>query len=293
MYRRILVPLDGSGVAERALPYAALLGRALNLPLLLLRVAQAVGPEQEEARDYLKAKAEELRGQGLAVEAQVESNGVAEGIILTAQRVPDTLVTMATHGHSGLTRWFLGSVTDRVLRACACPLMVVRGNTTAAAGRLNGVVVPLDGSDVSEQALPHASFLAGALSLPVLLVRVIPSSRELEEFLGTTAPPPTVVGYPGLPIIGDPQFFEKVGQQAHEYLAGVRERLLGEGVSAVDQVVLEGHPASALVDLTRDRPNDLVVMTSRGRSTEERWPLGATTDRVVRQAHSPVLVVRP
>ena len=131
MNKPVLVPLDGSDLAERALPYAATLARASGSPLLLLHVLTPTPPRggelvhEDAARAQLNAVAERLRTDGLVVEAVVSSTlrgRVAQVITDVAQRHGCELIVMSTHGRGGLGRWLYGSVADEVIAMARCHL---------------------------------------------------------------------------------------------------------------------------------------------------------------------------
>jgi nucleotide-binding universal stress UspA family protein len=142
------------------------------------------------------------------------------------------------------------------------PLMIIRaeGNDAVLYGTTGHIIVPIDGSDLAESILPHAINLAKAFGAKMSLVRATPEDSA------------------------DPD--------ERDRLERVAERVRGEGVADVDSVVLHGDPAAAIVDLTYDYPDALVAMTTHGRSGVGRWLMGSVTDRVVRHAAGPVMVLR-
>ncbi len=151
MYKRILIPLDGSALAERALPHALDIARRMSSEVLLMRVtlaevyimspagAGALYPEEvlrqerQAAVEYL----ENIRAQlaqdhpSLTIATEVLSGSVAETIIDYAREHGMDLIVMSTHGRSGLSRWVYGSVADKVLRGAQCPTLIVRGQPAA------------------------------------------------------------------------------------------------------------------------------------------------------------------
>jgi nucleotide-binding universal stress UspA family protein len=283
MTKRVLVPLDGSPLAERILRYAAWLAGAAGAPMELLRVVELPMPIDGEAaygdylsriqalaRDEAEAAMErtrrELASTGAAVSATVlDSDGspIAEQIGREAERLPDTVVAVSTHGRTGLGRWLLGSVTDKLLQVTRVPLFVVRPPERDAgpAWRPSTILVPLDGSPIAEQALPYAVELAQASSLRVHLVRVVAdgdddvreATRQLEAAASEVAP-----AMPG----------------------------------GVTMDVLRGDPAGALVAEAKVVADNLIVMTTHGHGGLQRWLVGSVTDRVVRYSRDPVLVIR-
>ncbi|MBI4298543.1 MAG: universal stress protein [Chloroflexi bacterium] len=299
MYDRILVPLDGSQMAEQVLPYALLLAKGFRSRVALFRVIEPMqssvaDPDQIRHLDQvvadLHAKGESyLQGITLSPRDTTEpaSLKVVEGdpasqIVGEADKDPNTLLAMSTHGRSGVTRWLIGSVTDKVLLATDKPLLLVRAKEEKAPTlnvNLRTLVVPLDGSPLAEEILPHAAALAKALSLNVVLLNVIPDPKIYYDYVNYPAP-----SY---------EFSAKeMEAPAKDYLQSIAQKLRLQGTPSVEQKVVHGDPASAIVDLTTKMPDCLVAMTTHGRSGLSRWIMGSVTDRVVRHSEKPVLVIR-
>ena len=279
MYERILVPLDGSPLAEQVLAYVSVLGKAFGSSVTLFRTFDTVPEEMADPEhgvyidrlasafrnttlEYLGRVKSSMTELGDAVSTSAHEGDAASLIINEAANDPNTLIVMATHGRSGITRWVLGSVTDKVLRAAANSLMIIRARPQEGftAVQIDTLVVPLDGSPMSEEVLTHVTAMSKAIGAKVNLVRVAPSPDGQAE--------------------------------AREYLSQLGERLRQEGVTSVEEHVLNGEPAGALLDMLESSPHAMVTMTTRGRSGLERWVLGSVTDRIVRHSGTPVLVVR-
>jgi nucleotide-binding universal stress UspA family protein len=173
MYTRLLIPLDGSKTAEKVLPYARFLARTLKLTVELLEVidiaeiATHVSPEKAQfvntvIENRARRSEQYLRGvagtfPGANVKCTVEKGTAAEVIIEKAAADKGTLISMATHGRSGINRWLLGSVAEKVLRGATNPLLLIRATEeakTEGKASLRTVIVPLDGSELAEQMLP-------------------------------------------------------------------------------------------------------------------------------------------
>lgn len=299
-FSRIVVPLDGSDTAEQVLPYARLLARGLRVPVTLVQVLAPPSPflvdaerglyldrlltsQRARAQDYLETVAENLRREGVEASCEVREGPPAEEIVAAAERREGTLIAMTTHGYTGVARWVLGSVAERVLRTAAMPLLLVRArppNNFDPSVALTRALIPLDGSPLAERILPYAVEVVRALSLEVTLLRVVPSRRELARFMGDTAD-----------VL--PGTLEQVRREAQTYLEGVRERLLAEGAPSVAVRVEEGDPFRVIVAVAREAQDTLVAMSTHGRAGLGRWIIGSVTDRVVQHSGDPVLVVRP
>ena len=307
MYTRILTPLDGSEVSEHVLPYARALASGLSL---LMTVLMAVEPEHptisralnplmhwhetedhrtSHAESYLSSVTARMGGAGLAVEGSLIHSDPATGIVEEAAKDPGVLIAMASHGRSGLARWWMGSVADKVLHTADNPLLIVRSQSelsTAQEQALERLVVPVDGSELAEEVFPHVAYLSQALGLPVDLLQVTLSEAEYYQAMsmGLRVLPPTLPSFQS--------FSETVDGEAMEYLANAKTRLTQMGAEPVQERVLQGAAADTIVDLATSRPNNLVAMTTHGRSGVGRMILGSVAERVVRQSGGPVLLIR-
>lgn len=198
-----------------------------------------------------------------------------------ATREPDTLVAMSTHGRSGITRWALGSVTDKVLHATYNPMLIVRSEVerSVVEPELKNAIVPLDGSPLAEQVLPHIVRLARALGLTLTLIRAVPVLEDRHPVADYLA-----------------RVYQRINREAHteaeEYLKEQVQRLTDEGVTQISQLVTQDDPGGAIADTAHGTPSSMVAMTTHGRSGVGRWALGSVADKVVRHCSDPVLVIR-
>jgi nucleotide-binding universal stress UspA family protein len=314
MYDRILVPLDGSALGEEVLPLVCTVARATEAPIELLRVFDpgllpldldepGVDPAEEFAsrfqaggdlvpptyiQEYLDRAAEGLRADGYEVVTKIAIGEAAKSIVEETEGHPDTLIAMCTHGRSGVSRWVMGSVTDKVMHATYNPVLLVREGKHPAEAELETLVVPLDGSSLAEQALPHVVTLAKALSLKIILLRVTPSAEEYHRYMSSTPISAAATVY-SAPY---EEFASAADAQAMHYLHGVADELEREHLVSVEQTLLRGHAAEVITEVAQEAHHSLVVMTSHGRTGLGRWLLGSVTDRVVRHSGEPVLVVR-
>ena len=294
MYRRMLVTLDGSELSEVVLPYVKGLVGRLGLDVVLLHVYK---PEESELtplhRAYIERKAEVIRGQAkkawkkaeiepgkkeVEVCGELASGYPAEEILRYADENSIDLILMATHGRSGLKRWAIGSVVDKVLRASKVPVWLVPArcpqDVTYDMWPKRTILVPLDGSEIAEAVLPHVEALAeqsGVELVDVVLLRVADS-----------------------PVMSDHYFsnIPETREEIEKYLARVEERLQKAGLS-VQSRVLTGEPAEQIVDYASTSPFSLVVMSTHARSGLSRWVLGSVAMKVVSGISSPILLVRP
>jgi nucleotide-binding universal stress UspA family protein len=276
MYDRILVPLDGSDLAEAALPFVELIP-SRHVRLLAVEPVVLAAPRRRAAFEpplpsgagrvftpaaYLDSVGEPFRRQGRDVELVVESGDPGARIVVTAADA--SLIVMATRGRGAVGRALLGSVADHVARHAPAPTLLVRGTDPRAAPMVGRVVIPLDGSERAEAALPVAARWGGDLGVRPHLVRVVDTSTQL-----TTE--------------------EEARREAAAYLDEQARRLSVYDAVATSEV-LTGPTVRALLEAIG--PADLVVMTTRGRGGLGRALLGSVAERLVREAAGPVLLVR-
>ncbi|MBI2867586.1 MAG: universal stress protein [Chloroflexi bacterium] len=264
MYSKILVALDGSETAEQVLPYARLLAKGLRirvelvrvlepLPLALVEVSYSVAQDtarlRRQAEEYLSALANRLyQDDDVPVTSLLLEGSPASAIIHEAAKDPATLIAMATHGRSGVTRWALGSVTDKVLHVASNPLIIIRAlahtpspNTVA----LKRVIVPLDGSPTAEEALPHALALAKPLGLTMTLLRVVPTAADYYRYVG-------LVGGPYMDIA------READEEASRYLEQTAQQMRALGAPPVEPLLCHGPPADAVVDTSKQFKDNLI-----------------------------------
>jgi nucleotide-binding universal stress UspA family protein len=288
MFTKILVPLDGSGLAEQILPYARLLAEACVIPVELLRVDDPdvrtpFRPPLAPA-DYLKQASARGFPSSVRVEQVEEQGKPASVIVARAKADPNALIAMTTHGLSGIRRWLLGSVASHVVQSAANPVLLIRPGEVEevpAEISLKIVSVPLDGSALAEKILPHIVPLAKKLRLEMELIRVYAASAA---------------AYP----VGDGTYIdtlarhkETIRNEAESYLAGKMQELRAEGLERVSANAIYGDPAEEIIDLARKTPHNLIAMSTHGRSGVGRWVLGSVVERVVQHSRDPVLIIRP
>ena len=295
MFRKILVPLDRSALAECVLPHAIALARALDSEVILLHVLtvsdkqnqlRAVDPlewhlRRAEAESYLQAVCARLQEAGVPCEAYVNDGYAAEMIVGYAQDHDIGLVLMASHGQSGLTGWNVSSVVQKVVMRARASLMIVRAYKPVQADSFNlqyqRILAPLDNSARAECVLPLAAVLARIPETQILLAHVVqrpamprrtpPSQEEIE--------------------LAD-RLVERNRIEAENYLEVVRVQL---PPAAVETRVLVGNrAASTLHDLVDQERIDLVLLSAHGYSGETRWQHGGLVASFVAYGSCPLLI---
>jgi nucleotide-binding universal stress UspA family protein len=188
------------------------------------------------------------------------------------------LIVMSTHGYSGVTRWLMGSVTEKVLRCTPCPILIVRSPAP-----INKILITLDGSELAERALDPGLAVAHKLDAKICLLRVAADMLINPMEFAALEQAGSGLGQ---------QIQESSLANAQNYLADVMARNpeLGErGKTAV----LQGSAAKTILDYAEAEEIDLIVMATHGRTGLRRWVYGSVTERVLHGAHSAVLIIRP
>lgn len=277
---RILVPVDGSRPSARA---AEVAGRLPASEIVLLHVASNRDAESGGIQAQLDAIAAPLRREARTVEVAVRTGDVA-GEILDAADDCD-LIVMATHGRGAAGRFLFGSVADRISRHSTTPTLLIRaGKDDTESPTPVRIVVPLDGSELAERALPIATTIASGMSIPLHLLRAV----GLDEVRSAIRDQQKA----GKFLVDHEQTYEDARQESERraaaYLEQVAEPLQAQGVD-VETGMLRGTAAFEL--LSKIQRTDLVVMTSHGRHGFRRWLLGSVAEKLVREAKAPVLLV--
>lgn len=293
MFNKILVPLDGSELAERALDPALALGRTDGSDVILLRVLSleprqlstvgygVVWPDQPlerlqvEAREYLESISSLKTRPNLRLHTQVSEGDVAGAIVDTAASKTVRLIAMSTHGYSGITRWVMGSVTEKVMRAPACPVMAIRSTKP-----ISKILITLDGSDFSEQALAPGFEVANRLDGEVALLRAVSNVN-----IGEVAQLEEIERGLGRRLQG--QMYD----EAETYLGALATRHQRAGLN-IQATVKIGPAAEGILEFADAHETDLIVMATHGRTGLQRWTYGSVTEKVLRGARCSLLIVR-
>lgn len=282
MYDRLLLPLDGSDCAAAAIPHASAIAERFDATVYLLRVLDSRGLEnakqadalQDEAAAALEDVAASFAERDVPTEQSVR-NGVPETVIRDA--VDETgidLVTMGTHGRSGLERYVLGSVAESLLRKSGVQVLAVpEAATETAEVPYHDVLVPTDGSVGAEAAIDAGIDVAGAFDAGFHALSVVPDAGLGPEFSSTRA-------------------LEDLEHGATEAVEAAKRRATEAGLADVTPATRSGHPHQGIEEYVADEGIDLIVLARHGRSGLERYLLGSVTERVLRTASVPVLTVR-
>lgn len=321
MLKRILVPLDGSTRAERALLIAARVAHATGGSVILTRVVTtsiefwpslvpqptlaqgAIDAELDSAKEYLAAVAATDALAGIPVETVALFGPSAPTILSVARSYQADFIVLCSHGYTGMKRWVIGSVAQKVAQHATVPVFVLRetGSIPAAPHpdptRPLRALVPLDGSASAKEALEPAASLIAALSAPgqgaLHLLRVVRPSPSDSAML-------------------DQQHLEHTLHKAKGYLSATVEHMhagivapsvAAQGLEVTWSVAVDSDVADALIRVAENGEDvegagvfggcDLIAMATHGRGGVQRWAMGSITERVLGATQLPLLIVRP
>lgn len=310
MYRSVLVPLDGSAFGEHALPLALSIARRggatlhvthVHVPPAPINIEGVAFPDpsvEREVREKGRAYLEGVVGRLQAAAKVPISTDLLDGIVPEAVHehavaVKADLVVLTTHGRGPLSRFWLGSVADQLIRRLPMPMVLVRPQGAAPDFArdvaFHRVLIPLDGSPFAEQILPPATALGTLMKAEHMLVRVVPPLLPGDYELGEVP----MVGLPGSRLTQLRGIQEKAQEEATAYLEGVAARLCTQGISMQTRVVCHDSPASAILDAAGQVGADVLALATHGRGGLARLLLGSVADKILRGATTPVLLYRP
>jgi nucleotide-binding universal stress UspA family protein len=301
MFKKLLVPLDGSSLAEQALDRATEIARAAEAELELLLVQEHVGLEEihdavwraertNEALRYLESIATRVAAASkIRVSVRVRHGEPTESICRHATEAGADLIVMTSRGRMAMTRAWFGSVADGVVNQARVPILVLRP-TEAAAGTTpepyQHVLIALDGSSFAEEVRPAALALACATRARVTLMRVVPPVVEVAADAG--------LPYAYMGAIADDVTTKRIAAEAKQELEAVAEQLRWENswLEVEALVVTEPVVAQSIITHARARHVDVIAMTTHGGGVSQ-FLLGSVAHRVMRRSDVATLIYRP
>jgi nucleotide-binding universal stress UspA family protein len=291
--KSIVVPLDGSALAEQALAFAKAIARAAPAKLRLVLVHEPAGLQsgavlqaevglRRAEREYLDRVVDRTKGEGLSdVKAIVLKGDPARELIRYADERDPDLVVLATHGRGGLGRLWFGSVADHLVRTLTVPLVVEHARESApAVAPVERILVALDGSRAAEAVLEPAAELAGLFQAELLIRRVVP--------------PVPLPADPLLPVsvAYDTELTARLEAEANDYVAERVRRLAASGVRVSGKALVGHGVARTLIGAAAEERAGLLALTTRARGGLRRLGLGSVADKVMRGAPCPVMLYR-
>ncbi len=298
MFAHVLVPLDGSALAEAVLPYIHALGASPGTRVTLLHLIEHPAPAKihgsrhlqtvPDAEAYLAEIAKTLATDGIAANIHVDTNegrDTAGRVSTHAAEWGADLVVMCAHGRSGIGRWLFGSIAQKVLDDGVAPVMLVLpvlGREPRPPVTLDRFLLPLDGTPDGETVLPVAAKIAGAQGGTVHLLMVVPTADSLNGAMASVARfSPNVTA----------ELLKNAGADAVMYLNGLAARLQAGG-AVVEATVERGDPATVIADVAKRTRPDAVLMASHGRAGLEGVWAGSVGNKVLTRTDGPFILVR-
>ncbi|HEY7340819.1 MAG TPA: universal stress protein [Ktedonobacterales bacterium] len=311
MLQRILVPLDGSDRAERAMKVAVRLARGSGCRILALRVVglppfrlapygepaqialAVIGVARDEADDYLKHLALRPAFNDVQIETRVIEGHVSEEILDVARDEQCDMIVICTHGYSGLNRWRLGRVAAHVARHAPVPVLIVPSHDQLGSNRGAGdsarLLITLDGSELAEAAIAPGLDVVRALAAPDhITVHLL----EVVDFFAAMIANTSDRDSPPLSLSGAE---EQALQAARDYLETVAQRIHKEhpGVAVTTTAMLASDIADTIITVAEEGPGyDFIAMATHGRGGLQRWALGSIAERVLHATRLPLIIAR-
>jgi nucleotide-binding universal stress UspA family protein len=283
MWKKILVPLDGSDLAELALPYAKELAGAFNSELILLYVSEADDEHLHMHQLYLEKLAGQMKKMVKRVSPVVISGKPVEEIVKYTEKNDVRLIVMASHGRSGIIPWATGGIASKVIDATGVPLLLIKESKRRRKVKekhlISRILLPLDGSEAGEAAITRAKELKSRLEAEVILLGVVPTGQHIRTVGG--------LDY----ILFPEQEIEAYRAEAREYLEKVYKRLKrGKGELKVE--IRLGEVTKEILDFAREKRVNLIAISSHGHSGMTKWVFGSTAQKIMQDSPIPVLVVK-
>jgi nucleotide-binding universal stress UspA family protein len=287
-YNNILVPLDGSDIAEKALPYAKAIAKLKNSNLTLYAVSLSIFVDKRDRlfTSYLEVNAGELNAEGINTTTAIGNGDTAEQIIKYADENKFDLIVMATHGYSGAKRWMFGSVTQKVLYGTSIPVLLVKGKSSESVTDFNKILVPVDGSPFSESTFPYVIELTENTDKEVLLLHI--------------CEPPVVPSYGSRPINEKwaryrDEMWEEVEKLSEMYMEKITADMTSKGIKARSMIVkaLTGEVAKTIMQVKKDENIDLTIIATQGRTGVNRLVYGNVVNKIVEEGSKPIMLIRP
>jgi len=286
MWKKILVPLDGSDLAELALPYAEELANAFKSEIILLHVSEPSESRYWHMHElYMKEVADRMKERFKRVSPVVVSGKPAEEIISYADKNKVGVIVITSHGRSGVLSWATGSIASKLLQGVDVPLLLVRAakpkRKVTRQVLLSRILLPLDGSEAGEAAVGYIGEMMSRMESDVTLFGVISSGQHIRS-VGSL----DYIHYP-------PEQLEMFKKEAEEYLDGVYRRLKRrKGTVKVTIKVGVVDVGQEILKFAEEKEVSLIAISSHGHSGIEKWVFGSIANKVVHNSRSPVLVVK-
>ena len=284
MFQKTLVTLDGSKLAELSCPYAEEVARAFGSEVVLISVCK---PSESQYRNmhqlYLEKMAELMRThvKGAKVNGVVLDGRPDEEIINYTEENAIDLIVMTFHGGSGILPWAVGSITDRVMRRVSVPVLLVKVSDLKVKKNtlLNRILIPLDGSEAGEAALPYVRELASKLESEVILLQVVAAGQHVHTIGG--------LDY----FFYTEEQIKSARASANQYLEEAGQKLSGTKGKVRTEVKV-GDAAQEIIKFTQETNSRLVALSAHGHSGVRQRVFGGVAHKVMHAGNTPILLVK-
>jgi nucleotide-binding universal stress UspA family protein len=285
MFEKILVPLDGSKVAEQVFPYVIELASAFGSEVISVGVCE---PEESEyghiCQVYVNNQSDILKAKLGAdkVKSVTLTGKPAEEIIDYADKSNVNLVVMASHGRSGIKPWSLGSTVDKVLHKVNVPLLIIRAAEkpakSTASSLLHRILAPMDGTEICETVLPYLGECIKNLKSEVTLLRVLAPGKHVHTVGGIDF------------VYFKDHDMSSVRTQAQDYFKKIIRTLDGPAAVKKDEIKT-GDPAEEIIKCAKETNSQVIALSTHGHTGIERWAYGSVTYKVLQIAKQSILLI--
>ncbi len=296
MINHILIPLDGSELAECVLPHILAIAPVTNAHITLIHVLERpqdrkgtapIDPvgwhmQKQESQSYLEHNVDRLQEKDLNVDSVILEGSPAETIIEFARNNAVDLIGLSTHGRTGLSGWNVSSVVQKIMLRSYKSILLVRAFATVPAEvQYKRLFLASDGSARAEYILPFAMSLAQYHKSDVILASVIQKPQTLQRFpLSET----------DAELIN--QLTEKNQEEAAHYLDQLVNQFSLKELPATAKIITADNVIGALYDMIEETNADLVMLAAHGHSGERRWPYGSIAASLIAYGNTPLIVMQ-
>jgi len=287
-FKKILVPLNGSDLAEKALPYAKSIAKLKKSQMILFAVSLTIFIERRDRlfTSYLEVNSKELNSEGIKTATATSYGDVAEEIVKYANNNKIDLIVMSTHGYSKAKQWMFGSITQKVLYGTEVPVLLIKAKSPEVSADFSRILVPVDGSSFSESTFPYVEELTRKTDREIILLHI--------------CEPPIVPSYGSRPINPTWKKYQddmwgEMEKQATTYLKKTMAAMKKKGLKVKARVVKaqSGDVVQTIMKVSKEENVELTVIATQGRAGVSRRVYGSVANKIVEQLSQPMLLIRP
>lgn len=283
MFERIIISLDGSEISEIVIPYTVEIAKRFNSQIDIIGIGEGQeNPLDRLFHNYLEEFAAKFKTNGINAGAIHLHGNPSSQILDYAHEKNADLIIMATRGRTNISKWTMGSVAEKVLRATDKPLLLVSQEAPripkGEVPVFKRILVPLDGSDMGEAALPFAVSLCCKTNARLYILYIMLATHR-------------ITGGIDYAVRLQQQLMETLRKQARDYLNKVAADLDRENLD-IKYDLVSGYPSMTILDYAKSNAIDMISLSSHGKGGMDSFTMGSTTDKVVHNSEKPVLLVK-